>query len=123
MPAKSPEEMVRVWTDAFNRGDVETLVDLYEPDATLVRLSTPAAIGRDAIRAALTGLLANRPRIEAVTGKVLEAGDLALTSGEWTLRTTDVDGTPRVVRGRSTEVLRRQADGTWRHVIDDPHSA
>jgi uncharacterized protein (TIGR02246 family) len=122
MPATSPEEMIRVWTDAFNRGDVDTLVELYEPDATLVRLSAPAAIGRDAIRHAFADLVASRPRIDAVTRKVIEAGDVALTSGEWTLRTIDADGRSRQVTGRSAEVLRRQADGTWRHVIDDPHS-
>jgi uncharacterized protein (TIGR02246 family) len=122
MSAKSPEEMVRVWAEAFNRGDVDALVDLYEPGATLGRLSAPAAIGQDAIRQVFTDLVASRPRIDAVTRKVVQSDDVALTFGEWTLRTADADGHPREVTGRSTEVLRRQTDGTWRHVIDDPHS-
>jgi len=70
-----------------------------------------------------TGFLAGKPRIDATTRKVVQVGDLALTFGDWTLHARDADGTAHDVTGRSTELLRRQADGTWRYVIDDPFSA
>jgi uncharacterized protein (TIGR02246 family) len=120
MPARRPEDMAQVWSEAFNRGDVDALVALYEPAATLVRRSGPPLYGRDAIREAFTAIVAGAPRIEATTRKVLESGDVALTFGDWTLRAASPDGTTRTVTGRSAEVLRRQPDGTWRHVIDDP---
>ncbi len=49
--------------------------------------------------------------------RVLEADDLALVVGTWTFEGTGPDGEP--VR-LSADVLRRQADGTWRFVIDNP---
>jgi hypothetical protein len=33
----------------------------------------------------------------------------------------DADGKPFTANGKSMEVVRRQPDGTWRFVIDNPH--
>jgi uncharacterized protein (TIGR02246 family) len=122
MPAKSPEEMTRVWSDAFNGGDLDALVDLYEPDAVMTRSSGPVIAGRDAIRQAFTAFLASRPQMEATTRKVISTGEIALCYGDWSLRGANADGTPRAVSGKAVEVLRRQPDGTWRYVLDDPFS-
>jgi uncharacterized protein (TIGR02246 family) len=122
MPAKSPEEMARVWSDAFNRGDLEAVVDLYEPNAVLTRSSGPVITGRDAIRQAFTAFLASRPHMEATTRKVISTDEIALCYIDWSLRGTHQDGTPRAVSGKAVEVLRRQPDSTWRYVLDDPFS-
>jgi ketosteroid isomerase-like protein len=122
MPVMKPEDMTRVWSDAFNRGDVDALIALYEAGATLASPSGPALNGQGAIRGALASFVGGKPRIEATTRKVLIAGDLALTYGNWTLHGRNDDGTPRQLSGQSTEVLRRQADGSWRYIIDDPYS-
>jgi uncharacterized protein (TIGR02246 family) len=122
MPARRPEEMTQVWSEAFNRGDVEAIVALYEADALLARPSGDTVTGHDAIRAAFSGIVGALPQVAARTRRVLQNGDTALTFGEWTLRATNPDGSPRVVSGRSIEVLRRQADGTWLHAIDAPYS-
>lgn len=60
--------------------------------------------------------------MEVTTRKVISTGELALCYGEWTLRGTNADGTPRAVSGKSVEVPRRQVDGTWRYSLDDPFS-
>ena len=51
--------------------------------------------------------------------RVLEAGDLALVVGVWSFTGTR-DGAPVELSARNADVLRRQADGTWRFVIDNP---
>lgn len=122
MPAKSPEAMTRVWSEAFNGGDLDAVVDLYEPNAVLTRSSGPPIVGREAIRQAFTAFLATRPRMEATTRKVINMGEVALCYGDWSLRGTNPDGTPRAVSGKAVEVLRRQPDGTWRYILDDPFS-
>jgi ketosteroid isomerase-like protein len=35
---------------------------------------------------------------------------------------TDPDGNPRERAGKAIEVMRRQADGSWKLVIDDPYA-
>lgn len=122
MGASSPEDMIRLWTDAFNRGDLEAIVELYEPEAVLARSSGPPIIGRAAIREAFTAFLSTRPSMKASTHKILSTADLALCYGEWSLRGTNADGTARAVSGKSVEILRKQSDGSWRYILDDPYS-
>ena len=55
--------------------------------------------------------------------KVLEAKGTALVINKWILRGTQPNGTPITMSGQSADVLRRQQDGTWRVLIDDPWGA
>jgi ketosteroid isomerase-like protein len=48
-------------------------------------------------------------------------GELALTSSTWSVSGNDADGKAFTANGKSMEVVRRQPDGTWRFVIDNPH--
>lgn len=104
---------------AFNDGDVDALVGLYEPDARMVRDDGTAAVGLDEIRAVWAELVALGGRVRMVTRYAVESGDIALLSNEWTL---EVEGNP-VASAVTAEVARRQDDGTWRYVIDNPFAA
>ena len=95
-------------------------MSLYEDGATLL-LDGRAVQGISAIRAAFNGLLAIKPRIDLQTMSVLEgASDLVLLEGRWTMTGTAADGTPIEMTGTTREVARRQTNGTWRYVLDDP---
>jgi ketosteroid isomerase-like protein len=50
---------------------------------------------------------------------VVAVGDLAYLSNTWSLSGTGPDGTPVTLGATTAEVARRQADGTWRYVIDN----
>jgi len=52
--------------------------------------------------------------------RVLEAGGLALVAGNWSFTGTAPDGSAVNLTGHNADVLRRQPDGTWRFVIDNP---
>jgi ketosteroid isomerase-like protein len=52
--------------------------------------------------------------------RVLEAGGLALVAGVWSFTGTGPDGAPVRLTGHNADVLRRQGDGSWRFVIDNP---
>ena len=122
MPAHTPEEIHALIAAAFNAGDLDAFLELHEEGAaTIVPPEGQRVSGRDAIGAALAPLFALRPiaRIEVV-GK-LQADDLALTHAR--LSVVAGDGDDRVeVSGRGTIVSRRQPDGTWRIVLDNPMS-
>jgi uncharacterized protein (TIGR02246 family) len=122
MPATRPEEMHSVWEQAFNTGDVEQVMALYEPDAVLIPEPGQVARGTDAIRQALLGFLGLKLPIRLQSKRVLTSGDLAMVSNTWKLAGTGPDGSPLDLGGNTMEVLRRQPDGTWRYVFDDPFS-
>jgi ketosteroid isomerase-like protein len=49
--------------------------------------------------------------------------DPALVIGVWSFNGTGLDGQPVQLAARNADVLRRQSDGTWRFVIDNPWGA
>jgi len=105
---------------AFNAGDLEALTALYEPAAVL-KVGDAVAHGPAAIREAYRGFLARQPEIHVETLEVLETGEgLAMLHGRWREKWTGPDGTEFQTEGRNTEVVRRQPDGTWRFLIDNP---
>src|SRR4051812_6901387 len=107
---QSPEQLHRAFEDAFNRHDLDAIVDLYELDAVLASPSGTVR-GIDAIREQYRRALATRPSIVVQTLSVHVTGELALLHGEWTLRETGVDGRQRERSGRNAETARQQSDG------------
>jgi len=120
MPAHKPEELDELFAQALNSGDLDALVALYEPQACLEHQPGQVAIGTQAIREALTGLLAMNPKITLEVKNLNQTSDIALTSGNWHLSGLGPDDTTVNMRGQSVEVSRCQPDGTWLFVIDNP---
>ena len=122
MPARKPEECDLLLIEAMNKGDLEAAAALYEQNATYVLDSGEVITGRAAIRDAAKEFLALKPKFTIEVQALLNGeGDLALTSSTWSVTATDAEGKPLNVKGKSREVVRRQADGTWLFAIDNPH--
>ena len=121
MPARTPEELDVLFANAINAGDIEAAIELYEPGACLMPDPGQVALGISAVREALGGLIAMKPRIRLDVKKLAETEGIALTTSKWVLEGTGPDGKPVKAEGQSAEVARRQPDGTWRFVIDNPH--
>ncbi len=120
MAFMSPEEAVKAFFDAFNRGDLDAVVAMYEPGATLVPQPGQMAKGHAAIREALGGFLSLQPTLTPGRRALVEAGDIALSVVRWSLAGSGPDGTPVRMEGTTSDVLRRQPDGRWLYVIDNP---
>ena len=119
MPATTPEQIHRLFEDMFNAGDIDGLMELYESDAALIAQPGSVDHGSEQVRAALQGFLALKGRITLDTKLVFTVGDLAYLSNTWSLNGTGPDGNSVVLGATTAEVARRQADGTWRYVIDN----
>jgi ketosteroid isomerase-like protein len=85
MSATEPEQIHRLFEQAFNAGDLEGLMALYEPEATLVPQPGAVAEGSPAIRESLRWFLDRKGRITLDTKLVLRVGDLAYLSNRWSL--------------------------------------
>jgi len=119
MPARTPAELHPLVQEAFNRGDADALTDLYEPQAVLV-INGQNTIGRNNIRNAYASILSRSGRMTLETRLIVESQQgLAVLHGKWII---EYPSEPAITSGLSTEVVRKQPDGTWLFAIDNPHT-
>ncbi len=119
MAATIPAQIHREFERAFNAGDLDALVDLYEPDAALIPQPGTVVHGKDEIGPALQQFLDLGGTISLETKEVIEVGDLAYLANRWSLTGTGPDGSALDMGALTAEVARRQPDGTWLYVIDN----
>ena len=122
MSAQTPDDVNRILIESINNGDVETALALYEEDAVFVT-AEGAATGRAAIRQVIEAFIGLKPQLTMEAKETVQSGDTAMTRGVWKLHGTDPDGNALEMSGRSVEVVRRQADGSWLFTIDHPNGA
>lgn len=123
--AREPEECSRVLVAALESGDIELSVALYEPTAVLFKKSGETMTGLDAIRANNAGVIALKPKFTIAFIKATLSGDgtLATNRMKAELAFTKPDGQLVKTNVDTLEVLRRQEDGSWRYIIDDPYGS
>jgi uncharacterized protein (TIGR02246 family) len=120
MAAKTPEDVDHLFEKHVNAGDLDGVLALYEPGATLV-LPEGDLTGTAAFHDSTKQMLAARLQLQMKVTKVVRVGeDLAVLYNDWTGSMNGSDGQPMAMAGKAIEVVRRQADGTWRFIVDDP---
>jgi uncharacterized protein (TIGR02246 family) len=107
--ATTPEELTRLFVERANTGDADGLAALYEPDAVLAYPPGKITRGRDAIRAVYQQMPKGLTFLPEQPLPTIENGDIALTA------THRRDGA-----GIRVQVARRQPDGSWLRMIDQP---
>jgi uncharacterized protein (TIGR02246 family) len=120
MSRETPEQVLQSIVDGINTGNLDALMSLYEPEAAFASRPGSLAHGPAGVRESLTAFLAMKGTLDLKVTRVLEAGGLALVAGAWSFTGTGPDGKPVILTGHNADVLRRQADGSWRFVIDNP---
>jgi uncharacterized protein (TIGR02246 family) len=120
MSRETPEAVLQSIVDGINSGDLDSLMTLYEPGAVFATQPGKLTSGLPGVREALSKFVAAKGRLDLRVTRVLEGDDLALVAGDWSFVGTGPDGQPLRLASKSADVLRRQKDGTWRFVIDNP---
>ncbi|HVB87676.1 MAG TPA: SgcJ/EcaC family oxidoreductase [Candidatus Dormibacteraeota bacterium] len=109
------------WSKAIAAKDLDQCVAVYENDAVLFAPNAPAAVGKDAIRAAWKQLL-SAPQVQITFPStqidVARSADLAVQRGAFQAVTTDAKGKSTTQNGRFVIVWQKQADGTWKVMAD-----
>jgi uncharacterized protein (TIGR02246 family) len=102
---------------ALLRRDFDAVAALYADDAVLLPPQEPAVHGRAAIRTWTAAV----PRVTRIVLQVDDlggGGDVAYMRGTFAM-TLEPEGAPAVpVAGKYVEILKKQADGTWRFAVD-----
>ena len=116
--AGAPEELGPLFVRLLDARDLTGLVSLYEPRATFHPEPGRLVTGTDAIRESLGGYVEAGAQLSLELRTIHPVGDLALLSHRAEVRGLLPGG--EVLLTTTTEVVRRQPDGRWLYVVDDP---
>lgn len=115
-----PEDCDILIFEHFRNKDLDAVVSLFEADATFYADDKTVLRGHAAIRKAMSPWI-DAHKLEWIKGPVAyvnASNDLAILRGTWAATFKDKDGKLTTTTGKNVELVRKQADGTWRFVID-----
>ncbi|HKQ63214.1 MAG TPA: DUF4440 domain-containing protein [Candidatus Polarisedimenticolaceae bacterium] len=109
------------WEKAFSSRDLDTAVGFVESGGSILAPNAPIATGPEAVRTLFAGFHA-MPALnihwQATRAEASKSGDLGFTSGTFELSFNDPAGNPVNDRGKYVTAWRKQADGSWKVVLD-----
>ena len=114
MPAKSPEEICRLFQQYMAEGDIDSVLSIYDPEAVFLNQSGEVKKGEKELRQELADFAASKAVFNFDIKQVIQSGDIALMHTKWKI------SSPQEMSVYAIEVARRQPDGTWRWLIGDP---
>jgi len=121
MPATKPEDLHPLISTAVSSGDLHACLALYEPGAALAKQTGGVALGAAEIGAEIARFLALKGTLTVKTAKVVATGEIALLHSLGSFVGTAPDGSRvEIPEHLAHEVARRQTDGTWLFVVNDP---
>lgn len=120
METSSPLNVITQLVTAMNAQDLETAMTLFEPGASFVMKPGVVVSGTAGICQALEGFMALKPTLTIEAQQLVQAGDVAQYCARWNIKGVDLTGTAMQLVGRSSSILRRQPDGRWFFLVDNP---
>lgn len=109
-------------TSAFHRKDINGVMASYEPQALIVFEPEKAVTDPIAIQEGFFGFFAVDPKFEYSGHEVFVNGNLAMHIAPWMMTGKAPDGTAISQSGLSVAILRKQPDGRWLMIFDNPFS-
>jgi ketosteroid isomerase-like protein len=107
------------WVLACNTKHLDDLLDLYVPDAMVLRSNYPPVRGAAAVREFFYGALdAGLGEVELEPLRVEVVGDLAYEAGRCKALVPSATGKRREERGKYLWVCSRQSNGEWKLTAD-----
>ena len=116
---KRAEDAHATLAAAFNTGDVTTVMNMYDVTGTIVPEPGKPVSGKEKFEEAIKAILAIKGKMEIKTVYCLQAGNIAVGRSEWNI----TDANEVKISAKGIEVMKQQADGSWKIVIDHAFGA
>ena len=109
------------WAATLTAKDVDGFTGFFAADAIVMPPHLPVLVGIDAVRAWATESMA-LPGFsvtwQATSAEVAASGDMGYTLGTFVFQATMPDGSTITDPGKYTTIWEKQADGSWKVVVD-----
>ena len=117
-----PESVHELFETFVNEGNLDLIIGLYEPKAVFIQRDGTVVSGVAEITEIIRGFLAVKPTMRISPPRKIDAGDIVVLISDWQMTGTSSDGLAMSDSGQTYDIVRRQPDGTWRVVVDNPRS-
>jgi ketosteroid isomerase-like protein len=114
MRANSPVEVDNLFVKFMSEGNLEAVLELYDPEICFANPDGEIRKGISAIKDELGPFAESKQVFKFNIKRVIPNGDTALVHNQWEMIS------PKKMSGYAIEVMRRQPDGSWRFFIGDP---
>ncbi|MCC6589815.1 MAG: nuclear transport factor 2 family protein [Bryobacterales bacterium] len=114
MPARTPEDIYRLFKEYLAQGYGEGLLSLYDPDVVFLNRSGVQRKGKHELRHEIEPLAETRSLVNYEIVQVIVAETVALMHTRWTWPAHP--NSPQY----AIEVAKQQSDGSWCWLIGDP---
>ena len=116
---KKAEDVHATLANAFNTGNVDTVMSMYDVAGIIVPESGKPVSGKEKFEEAIKGILSIKGKMEIKTVYCLQTGNIAVGRSEWNI--TDNDEVK--ISAKGIEVMKQQADGSWKIIVDHAFGA
>lgn len=114
-------QISRDWSKSASTGNIDSTLSYWADDAIVMSPGQPSVKGKQAIRQMLEGT-SNIPGFkiswDPKTVSVSKSGDMAYMIEETQITMNDSLGKPFTEYNKAVTVWRKEANGTWKNVID-----
>jgi ketosteroid isomerase-like protein len=116
---KKAEDAHATLAAAFNTGDVATVLSMYDVTGIIVPEPGKPVSGKEKFEESIKAILSIKGKMEIKTVYCLQTGNIAVGRSEWNI----TDGNEVKISAKGIEVMKQQADGTWKIVLDHAFGA
>lgn len=106
---------------AFENKNIDGVLATYESDAIVMFEPQKPVQGKEVLRAMFTQFVDMNPKYTFSGHEIYISGDIATHTAPWKMIGQLPDGTKIEQSGLSVAVLRKQINGTWLMIQDNPH--
>ncbi|WP_291131631.1 YybH family protein [Flavobacterium sp. UBA7682] len=106
---------------AFQNKDIDGVLATYEDNAIVMFEPLKPVQGKEALRAFFTQFVGMNPQYTFSSHEIYISGNIATHIAPWKMVGQLPDGTKIEQSGLSVAILRKQADGNWLMIQDNPH--
>ena len=106
---------------AFQNKDIDGVLATYEENAIVMFEPQKPVQGKKTLRAVFTQFVEMNPQYTFSGHEVYIAGDIATHIAPWEMTGKMPDGTKIEQSGLSIAILRKQKNGNWLMIQDNPH--
>lgn len=116
---KRAEDAHATLAAAFNTGDVNTVMNMYDVTGIIVPEPKKPVSGKEKFEEAIKAILSIKGTMEIKTVYCLQTGNIAVGRSEWSI----TEGNEVKISAKGIEVMKEQTDGTWKIIVDHAFGA